>query len=108
MTAATLTNVQSAVTVRFDRTAETIKLNVEEAKTAALEAGRIAAVETKQQANQLALSLTMLLPLVIILALVMAAMHVNVFAIVRGLPMVGLAVVAYAALNLFNPGASRN
>jgi hypothetical protein len=107
MTAATITNAQSVVVVRFNQTAETVMVNVEEAKQTALAAGRVAAQQSKQQAGQLVLSLTALLPLLLISGLVLAFSHANMMVIARMLPVCALAVLAFTALNLFNPGHSR-
>jgi hypothetical protein len=107
MTAATITNAQSVAFVRFNQTAETVKLNVEEAKQTALAASRVAVKESKQQAGQLVVSLTLLLPLLLISGVVLALSHGNMLVIARMLPVCALAVVGFAALSLLNPGHSR-
>jgi hypothetical protein len=108
MTAATLTNAQSALTVRFEQANEAVKANVEQVKQDALELRRVAVAESKQQANRAVISLTMMLPIFLVLGLVLAFHHVNVMAIARMLPMCGLGIALFAAMNFLNCGASRN
>lgn len=105
MTAATLTNAQSAISVRFEQTAQSVKTNMEQVKVDALELRRAAIAESKQQAARAVVSLSMLLPLVALLGLVLAFHHVGMMAFARMLPMCGLGIVVFAVMNLLNPGA---
>jgi hypothetical protein len=107
MTAATITNAQSAIVLQVEKAKHTVKVNFEEAKETALESGRVAAKETKVKAKEVALQLSMLLPVLLVLFVVMLFCHVNFGIIARMFPMFMFALVGYTALCVLNPGESR-
>lgn len=107
MTAATISNAQSALVVRFNKTAETVKVNVTEMKQDALQLREVAVVEAKEQASRAVTSLTMILPLIVLLVIALAFTPFGIGALVRLLPMGGLMLAIYAVMNFMNPGASR-
>lgn len=107
MTAATITNAQSALVVRFNQTAETVKGNVAELKQDAAQLHQTAVVEAKAQASRAVTSISMILPLIVLLVIALAFTPFGIGAMLRMLPMGGLMLATYVAMNLFNPGSPR-
>jgi hypothetical protein len=103
MTAATITNAQSVLVVRFNQTAETVKGNVAEMKQDAVQLRDAAVNEAKEQGRRAVLSLSMILPLIVLLVVALAFTPFGIGALVRMLPMGGLMLATYVVMNLLNP-----
>jgi hypothetical protein len=108
MTAATLTNAAAqTVSIQQARLFNAIEAKKVAAQEAIAEVSVTAKSTAKAQASQAVLSLTGLIPVLVVGGIALACSHAGMMMVAKMLPMVLLAFFSFAVLTVFNPGAKQ-